>query len=72
MNIFVFLINSTVMNFPPGFNTRWNSAKALGTAGSSEAVPALKAALKSDIGGIHFEAAEALRLITGENFGYER
>jgi HEAT repeat protein len=62
----------TLQDTSKGKKLRWNSAKALGTAGSSEAVPALESALKSDIGGIHFEAAEALRTITGESFGYER
>jgi HEAT repeat protein len=51
---------------------RWNAATALGTSGSSEAIPALKAALEDNIGDIHFEAAEALRKITGESSGYER
>jgi HEAT repeat protein len=53
-------------------NIRCNAAKALGTAGKDEAIPALKECLKDNIGDIHFEAAEALRKITGQSFGYER
>jgi len=51
---------------------RWNAATALGATGSREAIPALEAALDDNIGNIHFEAAEALRKITGESSGYER
>jgi HEAT repeat protein len=53
-------------------SVRANAAKALGAAGSNKAVPALEETLKDDIGNIHFEAAEALRKITGEDFGYQR
>jgi HEAT repeat protein len=62
----------TLQDKTVGKKIRWNTANALGTTGSEEAVPALKAALEDDIGDIHFQAAEALRKITGENFGYER
>ncbi len=51
---------------------RWNSATALGNAKSSEAITALENALQSNNGNIHFESAEALRKITGKNYGYER
>lgn len=51
---------------------RWNSAVALGNAKSSEAISALENALQSNNGNIHFESAEALRKITGKNYGYER
>jgi len=62
----------TLNDTSKGRALRWDSAIALGTAGSEEAVPALKTALEDNLGGVHFEAAEALRKITGENYGYER
>lgn len=62
----------TVQDTSIGRNIRANSAKALGNAGSAEAVPALKTALEDNLAVVHFEAAEALRKITGENYGYER
>ncbi len=65
------LIN-TIQDTSIGKNIRCNAAKALGTAGKDEAVPALKECLEDNIGDIHFEAAEALRKITGQSFGYER
>ena len=62
---------STLQNTGKGKKLRWKSAVALGAAGSDEAIPALKAALEDNIGSIHFEAAEALRTLTGESL-YER
>lgn len=53
-------------------NVRANAAKALGNAGSDKAVPALRKALGGNTAVIHFEAAEALRKITGEDVGYQR
>ncbi|MFC1713411.1 HEAT repeat domain-containing protein [Candidatus Poribacteria bacterium] len=55
-----------------GKNVRANAAKALGDAGSQKAVPALRKALDDNIAVLHFEAAEALRKITGEDVGYVR
>lgn len=63
---------STLPDTAKARSVRLTAAKALGDAGSAEAVPALRTALEDKIGDIHFEAAEALRKITGENFGYER
>lgn|GEM_PF-983779 len=65
------LIN-TVQDTSIARNIRCNAAKALGNAGKDEAIPALKECLEDNIGSIHFEAAEALRKITGQSFGYER
>jgi HEAT repeat protein len=65
------LIN-TIQDTSIAKNIRCNAAKALGTAGKDEAIPALKECLEDNIGSIHFEAAEALRKITGQSFGYER
>ena len=62
----------TVQDTSKGRNVRANSAKALGDAGSVEAKSVLEAALKENVAVIHFEAAEALRKITGESQGYVR
>jgi HEAT repeat protein len=51
---------------------RWNSAIALGNAKATEAISALQTALADNNGTIHYESAEALRKITGQNQGYER
>jgi HEAT repeat protein len=50
---------------------RWNSATALGTAKSTEAVPMLQKMLSENNGTIHYQTAEALRKITGQKQGYE-
>ena len=55
-----------------GKNVRANAAKALGNAGNAKAISALTEALGENIAVIHFEAAEALRKITGEDVGYQR
>ena len=62
----------TIQDTGKGNNVRANSAKALGDVGSVEAKPVLEAALEENVAIIHFEAAEALRKITGESYGYER
>ena len=53
-------------------SVRANAAKALGESGSTKAVPDLRKALKDNVAIVHFEAAEALRKITGEDVGYQR
>ena len=50
---------------------RWNSATALGNAKSTEAVPVLQKMLSENNGDIHYQAAEALRKLTGQKQGYE-
>jgi HEAT repeat protein len=55
-----------------GLDHRWNSATALGNAKATEAIPALKTVLLENNGALHFEAAEALRKITGQSQGYNR
>ena len=68
----VAVLIATLQNTGKSRAVRSNAAAALGTAGRDEAVSALKAALEDNLGAIHFEAAEALRKITGESFGYNR
>ncbi len=63
---------ATVQDTSKGRGIRKNAVIALGNSGSNEAVSVLREALEDKIGVIHFEAAEALRKITGEDFGYER
>jgi HEAT repeat protein len=50
---------------------RWNSAIALGNAKSTEAAPTLQKMLSENNGTIHYQAADALRKITGQKQGYE-
>ncbi|HGE71078.1 TPA: hypothetical protein ENX78_09605 [Candidatus Poribacteria bacterium] len=54
-----------------GADHRWNSAKALGDAKITEAVPILQKMLSENNGEIHYQSAEALRKITGQKQGYE-
>ena len=66
------LISTLKADPPKGKGIRKHAVIALGNAGSQEAVPVLQEALKDNIGDVHFEAAEALRKITGKNMGYMR
>jgi len=63
---------SVVQDNTKGLDHRWNSATALGNAKAVDAVPALKTVLSENNGTLHFEVAEALRKITGQNQGYDR
>jgi len=63
---------SIVQDNTKGLDHRWNSATALGNAKTAEATSALQKVLLENNGTLHFETAEALRKITGQNQGYER